>query len=72
MIDGSDFVNYEELAALGVPFSEVHLHRMEKAGQFPRRVALSTLRKLYIKGEVVAWVQARVAARYAQPADQAT
>lgn len=71
MIDGSDLLTYEDLRALGVPWSEVHLHRLEKTGQFPRRVVFSAQRKLYIRSEVVAWVQARVAARDAQPEQHA-
>jgi hypothetical protein len=63
MIDGRELVCYADLIPLGVPYSKVHLCRLEKQGRFPARVAFSCQRKLYVKSEVVAWIQQHVAAR---------
>ncbi len=32
------FLRYPELKGKGIPFSRMHIDRLEKAGKFPRRV----------------------------------
>ena len=51
-------------------FSKPHLRYMEKKGQFPKRVHLSTMRVAWLEDEVSAWLAARIAAR-AAPASKA-
>ena len=58
---------FPELAALGVRASRRHVDRMELAGKFPKRLALSAGRIGWITDEIVAWVDARIAARVMQP-----
>jgi prophage regulatory protein len=47
----------------GIPYGRVHLWRLEKAGKFPKRVALSSSRIAWIESEIDAWIGARVTAR---------
>ena len=49
-----------------VLYSYAHLDRLEKAGQFPKRVRLSPHRMGrvgYLEAEVHAWIEARLAQR---------
>lgn len=46
-----------------VPFSPVHLWRLEKAGTFPRRVKLGVSRIGWVEAEVEEWLRERIAAR---------
>jgi prophage regulatory protein len=57
------FVRYEDLKLLGVPFSRVHVDRLQKAGKFPRKVKLSENTAAYVESEVLAWLAGRVAER---------
>lgn len=63
-------VTKKELKEYGVPYSFVHLKRMEEAGQFPKRIQLSQNRVAYYLHEVEEWVAARAALR--QPASVQT
>ena len=57
---------YEQLApAKGIPYSRVHLGRLERGGQFPRRITLSPGRVAWLEHEIDAWLEARAAAREA-------
>lgn len=49
----------------GIGFSRAHLARLEKAGNFPRRVKLSANRVVWIESEILAWCAARNEARKA-------
>jgi prophage regulatory protein len=49
----------------GIPYSKAQLARLEKAGEFPRRVRLSANRVAWVEGEIVAWCAARNQAREA-------
>lgn len=42
-----------------VPYSAQHIARLEKAGQFPRRVKLGANRVGWFEHEVVAWLRDR-------------
>jgi len=45
-------IPYEGLRAKGVPYSKVHLWRLEKAGKFPRRVPIGSGRYAYVESEI--------------------
>lgn len=45
-----------------VGLSRSHIHRMEAAGQFPRRVKLSQAASAWVESEIDAWAAARVTA----------
>ncbi len=45
-----------------VGLSRSHIHRLEAAGQFPRRVKLSLAASAWIESEIDNWASARVAA----------
>lgn len=49
----------------GIAFSRAHLARLEKAGQFPKRVKLSVNRVSWVESEVIAWCADRNQAREA-------
>ncbi len=42
-----------------VPYSLVHIGRLERAGDFPRRVHLGKNRVAWVEAEVEIWCQAR-------------
>jgi len=46
-----------------VPFSPVQIWRLEKAGEFPRRVKLGPNRIGWVEEEVEAWLRQRMADR---------
>lgn len=46
-----------------VPFSDAHFWRLERSGQFPRRIKLGAHRVAWSLKEVLAWIEARKAAR---------
>lgn len=45
-----------------VPFSKMHIDRLEKAGRFPRRVKIGSRRVAWPKAAVLAWLAERAAA----------
>ena len=47
----------------GIPYSIVHIRRLEMAGQFPSRVQLGQCRVAYVAEEVEEWIEKRIAAR---------
>lgn len=60
-----------DLRALGIPFSNSHLLRLEFLGRFPRRLRLAGSTVAWDREEVVQWIKARKAERadwrYADP-----
>jgi prophage regulatory protein len=42
-----------------VPYSRMHIGRLEKAGQFPKRVRLGQCRVGWYEDEVAAWLESR-------------
>jgi prophage regulatory protein len=67
-------ISFNELAALGVPYSRCHLDRLQKAGLFPKKIKLrpgvqGTTR--YRLDEVEAWLKKRCAERDAEAGGQA-
>jgi prophage regulatory protein len=57
------FLRFGDLKTAGVPFSRMHIHRLERAGQFPRRVLLGAKTVAWVGTEVEAWLKARCEAR---------
>jgi prophage regulatory protein len=56
-------LDYDGLRARGIPYSRVHVWRLEKTGEFPKRVAIGRARHAWLETEVDAWIKAKVAAR---------
>ena len=56
-------VSKKELKALGIPYSFQHIARLEKAGQFPKRVQLGSCRVAWRYQEVIDWISERIAQR---------
>jgi prophage regulatory protein len=46
-----------------VPFSDMHIWRLEKAGQFPQRIKIGAQRVGWSLSEISAWINARKARR---------
>lgn len=46
-----------------VPYSRQHLSRLEKAGQFPKRITLGQCRVGWLLHEVEAWIEERATQR---------
>ena len=42
-----------------VPYSKMHIDRLEKAGEFPRRIRLGAGRVVWKKSEILAWVESK-------------
>jgi len=51
-----------------VPYSEVHLRRLEQDNRFPRRLHLGPRRVGWRLSEVMAWIEARSAERHSMEA----
>jgi prophage regulatory protein len=61
-VDRPRVIGSAELRQL-VPFSDAHFWRLERAGEFPRRIKLGRHRVGWDLDEVIAWIQARKAKR---------
>ena len=46
-----------------VPYSQTHLWRLERAGQFPRRIKLGPNRVGWLESEINEWIESRLAER---------
>ena len=54
------FVRYAQLQQVkGIPFSRVHINRLEKAGRFPRRIRLGPNTIAWREDELDDWSAAR-------------
>lgn len=56
------FITRDELRQL-VPYSDMHLWRLERDGKFPKRVKIGAKRVGWIEKEIRDWMAARAAAR---------
>jgi prophage regulatory protein len=45
-----------------VPYSKMHIDRLEKAGEFPKRIKLGAGRVVWKQSEIIAWVESKRAA----------
>ena len=50
-----------------VLYSPQHIARLEKAGQFPKRVQLGSNRVGWVESEVLDWLNERISLRSDQP-----
>jgi prophage regulatory protein len=58
------FLRFPELQSVkGIPYSRMHLDRLEKAGNFPKRVRLSSMTVAWVEEEVDAHLASKVAER---------
>lgn len=51
-------ISWQELARL-LPYSRQHIFRLERAGQFPRRVKLGARRIAWWLPEITQWMRSR-------------
>jgi len=59
-------LGYSELKGIGVPYSQAHLYRLIKAGDFPKPVKLGNTpnaRIAWQRAEILEWIDSRVQAR---------
>lgn len=57
-------VSKKELRTVcGIPYTPQHIARLEAAGKFPLRVKLGPNRVAWLRAEVEAWVDERIAYR---------
>jgi prophage regulatory protein len=42
-----------------VPYSKMHIDRLEKEGRFPKRIHLGVGRVVWLQSEVMAWLQSK-------------
>jgi prophage regulatory protein len=52
----------------GIPYSKVHLWRLERYGKFPKRVQLGQSRHGWLESEIDDWLLERMAARNSETA----
>ncbi len=63
-LDPLAVVYFKELAAqFNLAYSKVHLGRLEAAGKFPKRLHLTPGRATWLRSEICAWIELRVAQR---------
>ena len=46
-----------------VPYSASHIWRLEKSGEFPKRIRLGGNRVAWLQSEVNSWVESKLASR---------
>jgi prophage regulatory protein len=57
-------LSFEDLRSeKGIPYSKVHLWRLERDGKFPKRVPLGQSRHGWLDSEIDGWITARMAER---------
>lgn len=57
-------LSYDELRPQkGIPYSKVHIWRLEREGRFPKRVPLGANRHGWVDTEIDDWLVARAASR---------
>jgi prophage regulatory protein len=52
-------LTWPEVKAKGIPYSRMHVDRLEKAGNFPARVQLSAHRVAWLESEIDEWILSR-------------
>jgi prophage regulatory protein len=58
------FLLFPDLKALkGIPYSRMHIDRLEKVGAFPKRVRLSSMTVAWVEQEIDAHLEAKLAER---------
>jgi prophage regulatory protein len=62
----SRFLRFGELKTeKGIPYSRMHIDRLEKAGKFPKRVHLGPMTVAWVEDEIDALAAEKMAAREA-------
>jgi prophage regulatory protein len=62
-------LSYDELRPLkGIPYSKVHIWRLEREGRFPKRVPLGESRHGWVESEIDNWIAERMASRRVEAA----
>lgn len=56
-------VSKKEFKTIGIPYSFQHIARLERAGQFPKRIQLGQCRVAWCYKEVCQWIDDRIARR---------
>jgi prophage regulatory protein len=56
-------IPHEDLKSKGIPYSKVHLWRLERARKFPKRVPIGQNRYGYVEREIDEYIAAGIAAR---------
>jgi prophage regulatory protein len=57
-------LSFEELRLeKGIPYSKVHIWRLERAGKFPKRLPLGASRHGWSDSEIDEWIAGRMAER---------
>jgi prophage regulatory protein len=59
-------LRFPQLKSKGIPWTRMHLDRLERAGSFPKRVHLGSNTVGWVEDEIDAHVAAKVAARDAE------
>ena len=62
-------LTFPDLGSRGVPYTRVHIYRLEQQGRFPRRVRLGENRVGWVESEIEGWLQDRIAERDREAAD---
>ena len=57
-------VTAKELSAK-IPYSTVHVWRLEQKGEFPRRIHLGSNRVAWLEPEILEWIERKLAERQA-------
>jgi prophage regulatory protein len=56
-------LRFPQLVDHGVVYTRMHVDRLERAGQFPRRVKLGPNSVGWVETEIEGWVESKIAAR---------
>jgi prophage regulatory protein len=56
-------LNGEDLRALGIKYSRMHLRRLIQAGRFPAPISLGENRRAWVADEIHAWIDSRIRER---------
>ena len=57
------FLKHGALKDLGIPWTKAHTRRLSKAGLFVREIKLNKNTIRYLKSDVLAWLEERIANR---------
>jgi len=63
-------LSYDELRKKGIPYTKVHLWRLERDGKFPKRVPLGESRHGWLESEIDDWLLERMATRNVTPRER--
>lgn len=58
-------VGFDDLRSLGITYTRSHLYRLIAAGKFAKPIRLGENRVAFVKDEIDAWINERIAARRA-------